>query len=74
MRHVLSFDSNDMQILQGVGTSEEVYKFLHARKLEKEFPLFTAVHRIVQGDKKPEDLPDMIEGEGKIESRPASRL
>jgi len=57
------------QILQGVGTSEEVYKFLHARKLEKEFPLFTAVHQIVQGHKMPQDLPMLIEGEGKIESR-----
>ena len=33
------------QILQGVGTAEEVNAFLKAREKEDEFPLFTAVYR-----------------------------
>ena len=33
------------QILQGVGTAEEVNAFLKARDREAEFPLFTAVYR-----------------------------
>ncbi|KAG0741190.1 hypothetical protein G6F57_001997 [Rhizopus arrhizus] len=35
------------QKLQGTLTAQEVYQFLSARKMTKEFPLFTTVYRII---------------------------
>jgi glycerol-3-phosphate dehydrogenase (NAD+) len=29
--------------------------------MEQDFPLFTAVYNILEGNKKPEDIPELIE-------------
>lgn len=50
------------QKLQGTSTAGEVNSFLKAEGKEKEFPLFTAVWEILEGRRKPEDIPEMIEG------------
>lgn len=52
------------QKLQGTLTAVEVNHFLKSQKMEKEFPLFTAVYEILQGRAKPQDLPDMLDGAG----------
>lgn len=49
------------QKLQGTSTSFEVNAFLRAKGMEKDFPLLTAVCHILQGSKKPEDIPQLIE-------------
>lgn len=49
------------QMLQGTSTAVEVYGFLSKRGLEGEFPLMTGVYRILQGEAKPEDIPQLIE-------------
>lgn len=50
------------QKLQGTLTANEVNHFLKSQGMEKDFPLFTAVHEILQGRAKVEDLPELIEG------------
>ncbi|KAI9876374.1 MAG: glycerol-3-phosphate dehydrogenase [Pleopsidium flavum] len=49
------------QKLQGTLTAKEVNSFLKGKGLEDEFPLFTAVYRILQGEVNVQDLPDLIE-------------
>lgn len=49
------------QKLQGTSTAYEVHAFLQKEGMVKEFPLFTAVYEILEGNKKPEDIPDLIE-------------
>ena len=49
------------QKLQGTSTAVEVNGFLRGRGLEAEFPLFTAVFNILEGNKRPEDIPSLIE-------------
>lgn len=49
------------QQLQGVSTAEEVNIFLKSQGLEKDFPLFTAVSKILRGEEKYQDLPGLIE-------------
>lgn len=49
------------QMLQGLSTAKEVYGFLEARGKAEEFPLLTAVYRILQGEAKVGDLPDLIQ-------------
>ena len=49
------------QKLQGTSTAYEVNSFLKAKSLEAEFPLFTAVYNILEGNKKPEDIPELVE-------------
>ncbi|MCJ1423463.1 glycerol-3-phosphate dehydrogenase [Sticta canariensis] len=49
------------QILQGISTAKEVYGLLEARGKAEEFPLFVAVYRILQGEAKARDLPDLIQ-------------
>ncbi|KAF2456655.1 NAD-dependent glycerol-3-phosphate dehydrogenase N-terminus-domain-containing protein [Lineolata rhizophorae] len=49
------------QKLQGTSTAYEVNGFLKKQKLEKEFPLLTAVCDILEGKVKPEQIPDLIE-------------
>ncbi|KAL8821515.1 MAG: hypothetical protein Q9191_007293, partial [Dirinaria sp. TL-2023a] len=49
------------QMLQGTSTAEDVNAFLKARGKEAEFPLLTAVHRILKGEIRPEDLPENME-------------
>ena len=49
------------QQLQGTGTAYEVNAFLRKEGKEQEFPLFTAVYNILEGKKKPQDIPDLIE-------------
>ena len=49
------------QKLQGTSTANEVYGFLRSQGLAKEFPLFTAVHNILAGKNKPEDIPSLID-------------
>ncbi|KAJ8612795.1 hypothetical protein MRB53_037266 [Persea americana] len=48
------------QKLQGTDTAYEVNAFLKSRGMEKEFPLFTAVYDILKGNKKPEDIPQLL--------------
>ncbi|EGC49155.1 glycerol-3-phosphate dehydrogenase [Histoplasma capsulatum var. duboisii H88] len=49
------------QMLQGTLTAKEVNIFLKNKGLEGEFPLFTAVYRILTGEVQVEDLPSLIE-------------
>ncbi|KAK4499992.1 hypothetical protein PRZ48_008178 [Zasmidium cellare] len=49
------------QKLQGTSTAYEVNEFLKSQNREKEFPLFTAVYEILEGKKKPQDIPSLIE-------------
>lgn len=49
------------QKLQGTSTAYEVNAFLKKEGKEQEFPLFTAVYNVLAGNKKPEDIPDLIE-------------
>jgi glycerol-3-phosphate dehydrogenase (NAD+) len=49
------------QKLQGTLTAIEVNKFLRNQGAEKDYPLFTAVYRILQGEMKLEQLPSFIE-------------
>jgi glycerol-3-phosphate dehydrogenase (NAD+) len=53
------------QKLQGTLTAVEVNHFLKSQGMEKDFPLFTAVYDILKGRAKVQDLPELIEGEGK---------
>jgi len=48
------------QKLQGTSTAAEVYSFLQKRGLENEYPLFTAVHDILEGRKTVEDIPAIL--------------
>ena len=49
------------QKLQGTSTAYEVNGFLKAQGMEGEFPLFTAVFEILEGNKRAEDIPSLIE-------------
>ena len=49
------------QKLQGVSTAEEVNIFLKSKGMEDDFPLFTAVYKILQGEEKYEDIPRLLE-------------
>ncbi|KAI9850368.1 MAG: glycerol-3-phosphate dehydrogenase [Thelocarpon superellum] len=49
------------QKLQGTLTAKEVNGFLKTMGRENEFPLFTAVFRILEGTAKVDDIPDLIE-------------
>ncbi|KAJ4506456.1 glycerol-3-phosphate dehydrogenase [Exophiala dermatitidis] len=51
------------QKLQGALTAVEVHTFLKSQGMEKDFPLFTAVYNVLQGNEKAENLPDLIEPE-----------
>ncbi|KAK2068982.1 hypothetical protein P8C59_003592 [Phyllachora maydis] len=48
------------QKLQGTSTAREVNMFLKARGLEAEYPLFTAVHGILDGTYKVDDIPKLV--------------
>jgi glycerol-3-phosphate dehydrogenase (NAD+) len=48
------------QKLQGTSTAGEVNSFLKKEGREKEFPLFTAVWEILEGRRKPEEIPEML--------------
>ncbi|KAJ5887594.1 hypothetical protein N7495_007635 [Penicillium taxi] len=49
------------QKLQGTLTAAEVNKFLKKQGMEEEFPLFTAVHRILEGGMTVAEIPSYIE-------------
>lgn len=49
------------QKLQGTSTAYEVNEFLRAEGVADQYPLFTAVYNILEGNNKPEDIPDLIE-------------
>ncbi|KAL3461129.1 NAD-dependent glycerol-3-phosphate dehydrogenase N-terminus-domain-containing protein [Aspergillus heterothallicus] len=49
------------QKLQGTLTAVEVNQFLKKQGLEEEFPLFTAVYRVLQGTMTVEEIPSYIE-------------
>ncbi|QIW99878.1 hypothetical protein AMS68_005396 [Peltaster fructicola] len=51
------------QKLQGTDTAYEVNAFLKSRGMEKDFPLFTAVYNILEGNNKPEDIPQLLAGQ-----------
>ncbi|KAL8884423.1 MAG: hypothetical protein Q9215_007525 [Flavoplaca cf. flavocitrina] len=53
------------QMLQGTSTAEDVYHFLKARGKVDEFPLLVGTYRILQGEVRVEDLPDLMEGKKK---------
>lgn len=55
------------QQLQGTGTAYEVNDFLRKEGKEAEFPLFTAVHSILEGKRRPEEIPEMIDTSEKDE-------
>ncbi|KZF26780.1 glycerol-3-phosphate dehydrogenase [Xylona heveae TC161] len=48
------------QSLQGNLTAKEVNEFLKAKGQEDEFPLLTAVYRILEGSAKVEDIPHLL--------------
>ncbi|KAL8941257.1 MAG: hypothetical protein Q9216_002360 [Gyalolechia sp. 2 TL-2023] len=48
------------QMLQGLSTAKEVYGFLKKRGKEEEFPLMVGTYRILQGEIKVEELPDLM--------------
>ncbi|EFQ36344.1 glycerol-3-phosphate dehydrogenase [Colletotrichum graminicola M1.001] len=48
------------QMLQGTSTAQEVNSFLKARGLEKNYPLFTAVHGILEGRYSVDDIPNLV--------------
>ncbi|WYZ42489.1 hypothetical protein EsH8_VI_000188 [Colletotrichum jinshuiense] len=48
------------QLLQGTSTAQEVNSFLKARGLEKNYPLFTAVHGILEGRYSVDDIPTLV--------------
>ncbi|ROT37181.1 glycerol-3-phosphate dehydrogenase [Sodiomyces alkalinus F11] len=48
------------QKLQGTSTAAEVNSFLKARGLELEYPLFTAVHEILEGRHSVDDIPSLV--------------
>ncbi|KAJ0158235.1 Glycerol-3-phosphate dehydrogenase [NAD(+)] [Colletotrichum tanaceti] len=50
------------QMLQGTSTAQEVNSFLKARGLEKKYPLFTAVHGILEGRYSVDDIPTLVSG------------
>ncbi|KAG7103051.1 hypothetical protein HYQ44_017139 [Verticillium longisporum] len=54
------------QKLQGTSTAAEVNSFLKARGLEKEYPLFTAVHEILEGRNSVDDIPQLRGKRGQI--------
>jgi glycerol-3-phosphate dehydrogenase (NAD+) len=49
------------QKLQGTSTAYEVNTFLKSQGLEKDFPLFTAVYKVLEGKAKAQDIPSLIE-------------
>lgn len=55
------------QKLQGTSTAHEVNAFLKKEGKEQDFPLFTAVYNILAGNKKPQDIPHLIEDRGSEE-------
>ncbi|KAL2837118.1 NAD-dependent glycerol-3-phosphate dehydrogenase N-terminus-domain-containing protein [Aspergillus pseudoustus] len=48
------------QKLQGVSTAQSVYQFLEKHGKTKDFPLFCAVYRIIEGKAKVDDLPSLL--------------
>ncbi|KAL5337377.1 NAD-dependent glycerol-3-phosphate dehydrogenase N-terminus-domain-containing protein [Aspergillus crustosus] len=48
------------QKLQGVSTAQTVYDFLEKHGKTDEFPLFCAVHRIIEGKSTVDDLPSLL--------------
>ncbi|KAI1734448.1 glycerol-3-phosphate dehydrogenase [Xylaria scruposa] len=48
------------QKLQGTSTAAEVHSFLQKRGLEADYPLFTAVHDILEGRKTVDDIPAIL--------------
>lgn len=48
------------QLLQGTSTAHEVNSFLKGKGLEKEYPLFTTVHEILEGRCTVDDIPTLI--------------
>lgn len=44
------------QKLQGTTTSEEVYRFLSSRNMTNQFPLMTAIYRIIYERAPPETI------------------
>ncbi|WPH03820.1 Putative glycerol-3-phosphate dehydrogenase (NAD) [Acrodontium crateriforme] len=48
------------QKLQGTSTAYEVNAFLKKQGKEKDFPLFTAIYNILEGNKRPQDIPALL--------------
>ena len=60
IHHIAARELNG-QILQGLGTADEVHAFLEARGRPDEFPLFTAVWKVLHGHAQARDVPDLLE-------------
>ena len=56
------------QKLQGTLTAYEVNAFLKSQGIEQDFPLFTAVHDILEGKAQVKDIPDMLEAHSEGEN------
>ncbi|KFZ01528.1 hypothetical protein V501_09954 [Pseudogymnoascus sp. VKM F-4519 (FW-2642)] len=52
------------QKLQGTSTAYEVHSFLNSRGVAHEYPLFTAVYNILEGNNTVDDIPDLISKPG----------
>jgi len=48
------------QKLQGTSTAKEVNSFLKARGKDSDYPLFTAVYNILQGNNSVDDIPELL--------------
>ena len=57
------------QKLQGTLACEEVYKIIKANKAEKDFPLFTTIHRVAFEGLPPKELFNGLSGEDNQEQR-----
>ncbi|EAU37196.1 glycerol-3-phosphate dehydrogenase [Aspergillus terreus NIH2624] len=53
------------QKLQGTSTAHAVWEFLSKHGMTEKFPLFTAIHGILEGSAKVEDLPDLLKRQRK---------
>jgi len=54
-------DELNGQVLQGTTTAYEINGFLKSRGMEEDFPLFTAVYKILEGQAEAKDIPSLIE-------------
>ncbi|KAI9808318.1 MAG: Glycerol-3-phosphate dehydrogenase [NAD(+)] [Sarcosagium campestre] len=61
--HINEVEKSELngQKLQGTLTAKEVNDFLKSKGQEREFPLFTAVYRILEGKAQVDDIPELIE-------------
>jgi glycerol-3-phosphate dehydrogenase (NAD+) len=66
-KSIFEIEKSDLngQKLQGTSTAYEVNSFLKSQGMEQDFPLFTVVYKILEGEVKPEQIPEYIEPKAK---------